>query len=408
MAVVTPFNALRYDLAKAGAPESVCCPPYDIIPESERAFWEGRSPRNMIRLEKPAGEHPYEDAAETLSDWLARGILRRGAAPAFYLYEQSYQTPEGEALTVSGLFATVQLADYSEGIVLPHENTLSKAKDDRYLLARATKTQLSPIYCLYEDPSRRISDVLADERECRPMMDFTMPDGVAHRLWEISEPDKLAAVSASFTDKKLYIADGHHRYETALRLRDEGGSEFVLMLLTDMDCPGLRVFPTHRVAHRSDKLCMDTPEARAQLEQFFDIAPLPERDEPLAAGTLGMVTREASYLLTLRDTEAVRRALPSRAASYCDLDVTMLHALILEPLMGIGAEKMAGGEYLSYTRDKLEAQALVRDGDALCAFLLPPTQVRQIRDVSLDGEKMPQKSTYFYPKILTGMVMYPF
>ena len=416
MAVVKPFAALRYRFDAQRAPEDVCCPPYDIISEEERGFWEARSPENIIFIEKPTGDNPYAQAAALLEEWRARQALARDAKPAFFIYAQDYQTPEGEALSIVGLFGLTRIEEYENGVVLPHENTLSGAKTDRHNLLRATNCQVSPIYCLYEDPTRRIASVIAEKCGQPPQLHFTMPDGVTHRFWVVDDPNDLASISSGFDGRQLFIADGHHRYETSLRVRNEMRAEmqadvatelpcdYVMMVLTDMSCPGLRVFPTHRVIRGLDGV--DANALLKKIEQWFDIAPLPDDNAPLAAGTLGFLTADDAWLLSLRDKNAVRNALPERAASYCGLDVTLLHTLILEPLLGIDAANMARGENLSYTRSRSEAAAQVREKNAQFAFLLPPTRVDQIRDVSLDGEKMPQKSTYFYPKLITGLAMH--
>ena len=414
MAVVMPLTATRYRFGEEHRPENICCPPYDVIPDQERAFWEERDPYNIIRLEKPDGPDPYAQAAALLQTWCGAGVLKRDTASAFYLYAQDYRTAEGEELTVTGIFGLTRIEEYENGVVLPHENTLAGAKKDRYDLVRATNCQLSPIYCLYEDPDRRISSIVEAGCRKKPALAFTMPDGVTHRLWRVDDPARLSGISSGFVGRKLFIADGHHRYETSLRVRDamraEGQAspgdpaDYVMMLLTDMACPGLRVFPTHRLVRGLPNF--DARALLSRLEAQFTSAPLPDDAGMLEAGTLGFVTGDGATLLTLRDREAVCERLPAHARSYCGLDVTMLHSLILEPLLGIDADNMARGENLVYTRDRAEAFRQVREGEAQCAFLLPPTAVEQIRDVSLDGEKMPQKSTYFYPKLITGLVMH--
>ena len=395
MATVNPFPALVYDFAKAGGtssagkPEELCCPPYDIIPDA--SVWRDKSPYNIIRLEKPEGDDPYGDAARLLEDWKARGVLRKTPA-AYYLYEIAFQD-EGARKTVSGIFAQVKLTPYSQGEVLPHENTLSKAKEDRYQLMMKTRCHISPIYCLYHDGKHTVLTVTGRYKAETPAVEFDDAEGLTHRLWVVDDPKDCEAITRSFESRKLYIADGHHRYETSLRVREELGeaaSPNGFMFLVDMDHPGLIVYPTHRMVAGIEGY--DEKETLKRLEDTFSIE---EGDAP-GRNVVVMAGREKTYRLTLKDE------------SFDGLDVTLLHDCILRPLFGIDAANMAAGQNLSYTRDAEEAVRTVREGKAQCAFLINPTRVEQIRAVADAGGKMPQKSTYFYPKLITGLVMNEF
>lgn len=390
MASVKPFSALRYDFDKAGNPEYLCCPPYDIIPDSK--VWLARSPYNIIRLEKPEGDEPYKAAADTLALWKRENILRRDETPAFYLYEEEFLS-YGQTYKVSGLLSHVELTPFSDGVVLPHENTLSKAKVDRYELMMAARCHFSPIYSLYEDEKLEISPILAKVTESAPETEFTMPDGIIHRLWRIASPQDCEKIERAFAAKKLFIADGHHRYETSLKVWQELGdkaSPYVLMMLTEISNPGLVVYPTHRILSDLDNF--DVKETLRKIESSFVI----EKDDSLARNAVVFITPDGSYRLTLKDD------------SFDGLDVNLLHDYILEPFFGIDPANMANQKNLSYTRSEEEAFAKVRNGEAQCAFLLNPTKVSQIRDVALAGGKMPQKSTYFYPKLITGLVINEF
>ena len=403
MAIVKPFSALVYDLGKAGSPETVCCPPYDVIPDA--SVWREKSPYNVIRLEKPdagaapdagsdpyTGVDPYADAARLLADWKSKGVLRK-TPEAYYLYEIAFQDGDAGRKSISGIFAQVKLTPYSEGDVLPHENTLSKAKEDRYRLMMATRCHISPIYCLYQDSQHTVLTLTGRYKAEDPAVEFTDDEGVTHRLWIVADPSDCAAISQSFENRPLYIADGHHRYETSLRVREELGgaaSPNGFMFLVDMNHPGLVVYPTHRIV--AGLAGYDEQETLARLADAFDIE---EGDEP-GRNVAVMIGREKTYRLTYKDE------------TFDGLDVTLLHDHILRPILGIDAANMAAGTNLRYTRDPSEALSEVRQGEAQCAFLINPTRVEQIKAVADAGGKMPQKSTYFYPKLITGLVMNEF
>ncbi|MCL2030960.1 MAG: DUF1015 domain-containing protein [Oscillospiraceae bacterium] len=389
MATVSPFSALVYDFDKAGSPGSLCCPPYDIIPDA--SVWRDKSPYNAVRLEKPEGDDPYSGAAGLLADWKARGILRRTPA-AYYLYEIAFQDG-AERKTVSGLFARLELTPYSAGEVLPHENTLSKAKEDRYRLMTATRCHTSPIYCLYHDGRHTVLTVTGRYKAEPPAVEFTDGEGLTHRLWVVDDPGDCEAIRRSFQERRLYIADGHHRYETALRVRGELGaaaSPDGFVFLVDMSHPGLVVYPTHRIV--TGLAGYDEQKTLARLAGSFRV----EEGGAPGRNTVVMAGRETMYRLIYKDD------------AFDGLDVTLLHDHILEPVLGVGAANMAAGTNLRYTRDADEAVRAVREGGAQCAFLINATRVDQIRAVADAGGRMPQKSTYFYPKLTTGLIMNEF
>ncbi len=417
MAEIKAFRGLRFTRA-AGPMEELACPPYDIISEEERLAFLRRNPHNIIRLELPReGEDPYAQAGETLRAWLADGVLRCDGDPALYLYEEEF-TVRGETKRIRGLTCLVKLEEWEKGVVLPHEETLRKAKEDRFQLMKATGCNFSQIYSLYHDESGKTGARIDALCAGTPRQEFS--DGaVTHRLWVVNDPVAIRAFCEEFEGRKLYIADGHHRYETALRYRDwrrEQGlpcGDFVLMTLVDLESPGLVVFPTHRLVHGLPDF--DAEAVVRACGAAFDCAPCGRMDE--MAPALDALYRQgkkafAFYagggswtLLTLRDPEAARALLPGKSEAYCGLDVTVLHTLVLERVLGMDAESMARQEHLRYTRSMEEALASVDRGESQCAFLLNPTRVSEIRGVAAAGEKMPQKSTYFYPKLITGLVM---
>ncbi len=422
MADIQPFRALRYNLAAAGDIQELTCPPYDIISGEQRQAYIAANPYNVIRLELPKGEDPYKEAGQVLSQWLQQEILKTDMDPGLYIYEQEFlsQVDRGETKRLRGLIARVRLEEFAAGVVLPHEETLSKAKEDRFQLMQATHCNFSQIYSLYQDENhvtRQRLDHLAQGIPPR----YAFSDGlVTHRLWVVNDPAAIAALQEDMAGRKLYIADGHHRYETALNyrnhLRDQGvycpGADFVMMLLADMADPGLVVFPTHRLVRGLDSF--HSPNLLSACEEWFAVTEASSRESTQAAlnqayaqgqHAFGYFDGQGWHCLTLRDIAPLEAILPAKSPAYRQLDVTILHSLILERLLGIDKENMARQLNLTYTRSGEEAEHSVSAGESNCCFLLNPTRVDEIGAVAGCGEKMPQKSTYFYPKVITGLVM---
>jgi len=415
------MGALRFTPG-AGAPEELVCPPYDIISEEQRREYLARNPRNIIRLELPReGEDPYRTAGEVLGAWLEEGILACDASEGLYIYEERFNI-RGEKLSVKGLTGRVRLEEFSAGVVLPHEETLSKAKDDRFRLMCATGCNFSSIYSLYFDEEGQIYPRIEELSAGEPMQCFTDGEGVEHRVWRVGDPAEVRALCAAFAGKKLYIADGHHRYETGLRYKahlkeqglltgDDHPGNYIMMTLVHMEHPGLVVFPTHRIVR--DLPGFDRDKLLKGCEAYFEISacPLEEAESRLAGllrqgeKALALYTPGACSLLRLRDASVMAELLADTSDAYRQLDVNILHILILERMLGIDKANMANQKNLTYTRDAAEAAAAVDGGSANCAFLLNPTLVSEIANVAGAGEKMPQKSTYFYPKLITGHVM---
>lgn len=422
MADIRPFCAWRFS-EKAGPIEELTCPPYDIISEQQRQAYLARNPYNIIRLELPRdGEDPYATAGKTWQSWKADGILQRDAQAGFYIYDISF-TVEGKDYTVGGLVARTHLEEFSKGIVLPHEFTLSKAKEDRLNLMKATNSNFSHIYSLYRDDSGRVEEYLAQtRRQSAPLVEMTDGDGLQHRLWALTDPDIVDAIHQHLADTKLYIADGHHRYETALNYRDycraQGtkpgpGVDYVMMMLVEMGHPGLVVFPTHRLVRDvpgfDGERITEACKTYFHVEQGVPVEGIKKQlDEAYKAGqkAFGWYTGgDTAALLVLKDPKIMDEFLPDVSPVSRQLDVNVLHTLILERLMGIDKENMANQKNLIYTRDMNEAVEEVRSGRCQGCFVMNPTRVQEIRDVAAAGEKMPQKSTYFYPKLITGLTM---
>lgn len=422
MAQISPFKGLRFNTDTAGDIKSLCCPPYDIISEEQRLGFIDENRYNIIRLEKPVGDNPYEDAAGILAMWEQEGVLIREDKPALYIYEEEF-TAYGKRNSIKGLICRLKVEEFSKGIVLPHEFTLSKAKEDRLNLMKATNCNFSQIYGLYMDEEHTSLASIDSASEKAADLEFTDDDNITHRLWIVKDEEIIAKLTADFADRKIYIADGHHRYETALNYRNycreqglakEGDAQdYQMIFLCDMGHPGLVVFPTHRLVRDLDSF--DKEQVLAKCAEYFEIEKHTgtEDMEQLLSDmdsngrkSLGFYTGDGEwYQLTLKDISVMDSLLPELSTASRQLDVTVLHSLILENIFGIDKENMAQQINLTYTKFFEEAISSVDEGTAQCSFVLNPTKVTEIRDVASAGEKMPQKSTYFYPKMITGMVM---
>ncbi len=423
MAVIKPFRGMRFDTGKAGELKTLCCPPYDIISEDERKAFIAQNEYNVIRLELPReGEDVYAHAGEVLDMWRAKGILLHEDKPAVYIYEMEFNA-YNKRRSVKGIIARVKVEEFSKGVILPHEFTLSKAKTDRFNLMKATNCNFSQIYALYMDDEHTTLKTIDAQSEGDAAYQFTDDDNITHRLWVVTDEALIAKLTADFADRKLYIADGHHRYETALNYRDycrengiskEGDAQdYQMMFLVDMEHPGLIVFPTHRLVR--DLKDFDKNKVLSGCEQYFEIKKFGDVSNMNTA--LGESYREGRksfafycgkgewYLMTLRDISTMAAVLPDVSPASQQLDVSVLHSLVLQKTMGIDRENMANQINLTYTKFFEEAILGVDKGEFQCSFILNPTRVTEIRDVAAAGEKMPQKSTYFYPKMITGMVM---
>jgi len=421
MAEIKGFRGLRYT-QKAGQMEELVCPPYDIISEEERLSFLQKNPHNVIRLELPRGENPYAEAGSALQSWLSGGIVAQDDAASIYVYEEEF-TVKSAVKKIKGVIAAVKLEEFEKGVVLPHEFTLSKAKTDRFNLMKATGCNFSQIYSLYMDEQKQAGAIMEACSKGAPEVEITDADGLIHRLWAIRQPEDIDALTKAFADKVLYIADGHHRYETALNYRNacrqkgvsqEGDNQdYVMMMLVDMAHEGLVVLPTHRLIR--DLSSFDSAALLEKCRPYFDITEKTNLGAMEAElETLYKENKKAFgfyagsdtwMLLVLKDISVLDSRLPDMSQASRHLDVTVLHTLILEELLGIDKENMANQINLTYVKKQEDALESVRTGKAQCAFILNPTRVEEIRDVASCGEKMPQKSTYFYPKLITGLVM---
>jgi uncharacterized protein (DUF1015 family) len=433
---IRAFRALRY--ADDSILDAVVSPPYDVISAEAARALAARHPRNIVRLDLPVeepGDEPderYRRAARTLAEWRSDGTLRKDPRPAVYVYEQTYGVPGTDERRVQrGFFARLRLEPFGPASgVLPHERTLAAPREDRYKLLRATGTNLSPVVGLFGDPTGRATTLLASIAAGGPDADVTDPDGVRHRLWIVpatprSEDDRAGELMGLAEAGPITIADGHHRYETALRYRDERrmtrsceedpAFDYILALLLDADGQPLTVLPTHRVVLGLDEGGVERLWAGAG--DLFEIRDVPSATAavatmrpataPPSGGRFALITRPRSAILTARRT-AFEPHLPDGGPVVRSLDVTLL-GVALERLAGLDAAAVGQGGRLAYTKAAAEAADWVAAGTdgAAAAFLLDHTPVSAIVAVAVDGDVMPQKSTYFFPKPLSGLVLNP-
>jgi len=415
VANVVPFRGIRYRLPEAEL-GSVIAPPYDIIsPDQQAALYEGH-PLNIIRVEltrEKAGEDRYAVAARTLGEWLAEGVLARDDSPAFYAYRQTFSLG-GREVTRTGFFGAVQLQPFSAGVVLPHEGTLAAAKADRLALMRACEADVSPVFAMFNDGTGDVRATLERHRGER----WRSRDGQQHELIPITDDASIEIIRNSLADQPVFIADGHHRYETALALRDqmrqqhpdappEAAFNYVLMLLVPTEDEGLVILPTHRVLRGVD--AGDWAELRPRLKTCFDLASHRLASDDLEA--------EGERIIAwLQESDA-----PGRFAAYPGgdeieflslqrgvaganerHDVSTLQNLIVTPLVG---EAGADLGHIRYVSDHATALRLVAEGEYTLALLLRSTTVAQVQEAALAGKRLPGKSTYFYPKVPTGLVL---
>jgi uncharacterized protein (DUF1015 family) len=416
MADIQPLRALHYDQTLVGPLANVTSPPYDVIDAEQREELLKRSPFNVVAVDLPKGEpDPYTSAGELFEAWQMQGVVVRDPEPSLWAHTQTYTGPDGQQRTRRGFFCRVRIEKYGPGRVRPHERTHPGPKEDRLRLMRTTRTNLSPIFSLFSDPRGTAWQALEPATANSPWGEVTDADGTIHKLWRVSEPGAIAAVQEATRDVELLIADGHHRYETANTYAEELGGDgehrYVLMCLVALEDPGLTVFPTHRLVRGLER---ERQEAlREALRRDFEIEEVPlERIAP-EPGTgplqLGYIDahHQQAYRLTLKDQAIADAALPGFSGAYRSLDTGVLEALLLKGALGLSDDDISHFNGLFYARSTDEALEMVRSGEYDAAFLMRPTPVSQVQDVAASGENMPPKSTFFYPKLLTGWLFNP-
>lgn len=418
MADITPFRALHYSPARCRSLSNLVAPPYDVIPPQEQDDLYAMDPHNIVRVilnRSEPGDGPlarYGRAAAALGDWQASGVLVEDSDPGLYLYRQQFPVA-GVAVVRYSFLCALKLEPYEAGVVLPHEVTRSKAREDRLNLMRATQANPEPIYGLYEDADNSImADLVSAVADAEPTMHADWGDET-HDLWFVTNPALCAKVCDALADERIWIADGHHRYETALAFRDEcdlPGADRLLIALSAFEEPGLVVLPTHRMVHMPDGVTADS--VVEALGGAFDVEPV---DRPTVLGVAGqdavgsavygLCMGGACYRVVLRDAGAMAAVAPDRSEAWRSLDVAVLHELILDPVFGIPSSTLGSTPKVEYTRDAVEAVDGAADGRFGAAFVMRAPRASDVRDVALAGDKMPPKSTFFHPKLWSGLVL---
>jgi uncharacterized protein (DUF1015 family) len=414
-----PIRALRYDATRVELGD-VIAPPYDVITPAERAALTARSEWNVVRLILP--ERPNA-AAQLLHDWRRDGVLVRDAEPAVWWHEQAFTGPDGRDRTRRGFVAAVRLSPYDDGRILPHEQTSAAIRAGQLELMRAVRANLSPILGLLDADGAGALDALAPANGAAPVMEATDDDATVHRFWPVRDTAAIAAAQRALADSTILIADGHHRYETALAYRDErraqggagGGAQphdLVLMYLADGDAAAA-IYPTHRVVERAADLTTHTLHAFAMDERppgtppralLAELEAVPDGKVAFAVWRGG---DRPAHVAVLTDTLAARMAMPGVSRSLRTVDAAVLEAMVLAPLLGVATDEVAVAGGVRYVRDVDTAAGLVDGGEATMAFLLRAPSVEQVRAVAAEGQPMPQKSTYFFPKAYSGFLVQP-
>ncbi len=434
MAEIRPFRGVHYNQSLVGNLAKVICPPYDIIsPQLQEELYR-RSEYNFVRLEHSrelpqdtAKDNKYTRSAATLEQWLQPGILQIDEVPAIYLHDH-YFSHQRRKYRRRGITVCVRLEEWDKMVVRPHEGTLAEPRTNRLNLLRACQVNLSPILALFEDRGRQVASLLTDQERRQPIMSISGADEESHYVWAITEPEAVKQIRRSLARQPLYIADGHHRYQSALTYRreqlagssSESGDEafnFVMMTLVDFADPGLIILPAHRLVRGISKSTLS--ELMPKLESFFEVDELPlsmpdiwQQADDLLAGEANQVrlalfglTPGRLLVLRLRDFTAASQMMPYfHSELYKKLDVSILDHIILEKMLGVNG----GGEEVSlaYSYDRLDAVSRVLDQEYQLTFLLSPTRAEVVKAIADAGDRMPRKSTYFYPKLPAGLVFY--
>jgi uncharacterized protein (DUF1015 family) len=442
MATVIPFKGIRYS-PSAGAMNLLITPPYDVINEKKQEYYYQLHPNNIIRLEygktypsDTEKDNRHTRAAAVFSGWLKEGVLKQEDLPAIYLCQERF-AHEGFEKTRGSLICDVKLEPYKKGIIIPHEETIPKHKADRLSLMMACQANFSPIFGLYVDPDGLVEKITSARRQWNPDLSFTDEDNHHYSLWIITDNDVISRVQRFMADQRIFIADGHHRYETALAYRnwrrkqekaplEEHSYDYVMMSLVNLNDPGLVILPTHRLIRNN----IETEKLFGLLGDYFNLENFPlgvdhenfnifmsalkygsKPDKKSEAvqhrNTIGLYTGKGGlYLLTLKEAISLPSYAPAgHSPAWQKMDVSLLHYFIFKKLLSIGEEKWTDENHIYYGRNEGELLSMVDAGNYQFAFFLNPTFIEEITLMALNGEKLPQKSTYFYPKIITGLVI---
>lgn len=394
MALISPFRGIFYEIEKVKDLSKVVAPPYDIIGPEEQKFFYQLHPYNIIRvvLNREEGEEKYQKASSYFKKWLKEGILWKDPEPGFYPYEQRYEGEEKEYKRL-GFVALLKLEDFSLGRVFPHERTFLSPRRDRLNLLRACRANFSPIFCLYSDPEKKSREVLKKQKI---LFSFQDREKVRHTLGKIKEKEQIRSLKAILKDKKIFIADGHHRYLTALEYlkerKNSGGKRWIMAYFLNMEEEGVTIFPVHRVLKNVGE--EEVKKLKGEISRFFELEKKGclSQKEIRGKGVLGMLVEDSFYLLNLK--EEIKKNLTLKEALGSELVNNFIVGEIFKTQPRI-----------EFVKEMEKAIEMVKKGEGKIAFFLPPVKIEDLKEISLSGEVMPQKSTYFYPKLPSGVIM---
>ncbi len=438
MAKIIPFKGFRYDPSRIEI-EKVVAPPYDVIGDEDRELLHKRHPNNIVKLIKGmdlSGDGPEENkytrARKGLEDWITSGILVRDERPSIYVYEQQYQYSGDKPRTRRGFIALARLEERESGIILGHERTLMQPKQDRLNLLKECRANLSPIFSLFSQPEGKIDSTLVEMAFTPATYDFVDDSMIRNRLWVVSDPALIDTLASQLEEQFIIIADGHHRYETSLIYRHisrgkkdsnigDEAYDYTMMMFVNLDGEGVTIYPIHRMVHGIPDF--DPDLFRQRLEEHFELITYPftcsdcekiEQDLLQDMARMGEITHSFGLYLGGKRFDFLRAKDPGRLRRLVDesqgdgrkaLDVSIVHSVILRDILGIDSENISKEEHVRYTPSASNALEAVRRGEAQLALLLNPTKPEQVRAVTSEGDRMPQKSTFFYPKLLSGLVI---
>jgi uncharacterized protein (DUF1015 family) len=426
---IAPFRGVFYNQKKFRDLSKVIAPPYDVISKEEQDKLYKKSPHNFVRLDLSQEPDSYAAVAELLNEWQTQAILERDEAPAIYFLTHRFKLKTGEQKLRKGFFALAELQDPAGGDIRPHENTLAAPKEDRLKLMLACHAQLSPIFTLYADPKQTIDRMLAVALEgVAPSVEFELDNGDECKLWRVTDPPLIAKVEREMSEQTLLIADGHHRYEATLKYRDQlraervnwTGSEafnYILAYFANMTDDNVVILPTHRLVRGfTHKPFLELEDA---LQTYFYVEQHPKTPEGKISFLKALKSaakkhrvigasfkRDPRYLiLRLKNKRIMQRLAKDLSAALRELDVTTLHLLVLEHILAMSPEQQVSGETIRYSQDEEAVLQSLEKEDFQAAFILTATKKEEIQAIVASGEKMPQKSTYFYPKLSSGLIV---
>jgi uncharacterized protein (DUF1015 family) len=419
MPEIRPFKGIRYDLEKIGKIADVITQPYDQITDEMERDYKRRSPFSFVNLvlthyaDGHDRQREYQKAKRSVEDWMRNKIFTQDVQPAIYPYFQKF-TVDQKPYTRKGFFCTVRLEELGKGHILPHEKTLSKPKEDRMSLTRVTKKDFEPVFMLYTDPANTVMIMIEKECDRPPLIDVADDSGVNHRLWQISDPALIGAVAERMRSSTFVIADGHHRYETFYTYSQEREgigadhpARFKMMVLVNIQDPGLVILPTHRLIMNLP--AFDAETFKKQAGAYFSLKKTDRQNigKELTgekSQAYGFYGSHGSFVLKLKSPEVMASLLKDKSRDFQELDVAILHTLLIEKILGIRPEKVE--DHIRYQRGIKETMQRVDSGEFQFCFLMNPTRPEQVKEVAQHRERMPQKSTDFFPKLISGLVFY--